>query len=201
MVVVRCEEVWAEISNYLEGDVSPEWRIAMEEHFRGCKHCAAIANGTRNLIQIYGDERMVELPAGFSQRLRRRLEENMPRQKGNAWGWMVAFAMAAMLLVAFEVGNSSAFTHSPLRDKLAKQGSGVPADLMVVVAEDGKTFHVAGCTFIHDKAHLRTITASEAMREGYVPCIRCMKRYLGEEAAGGIDREEDEVAATEHDEQ
>jgi hypothetical protein len=53
---------------------------------------------------------------------------------------------------------------------------------MVVVAEDGKTFHAAGCEFIHDKARLRTITASEALREGYAPCVRCMKKYLSESA-------------------
>ena len=49
---------------------------------------------------------------------------------------------------------------------------------MVVVAADGKTFHVAGCPFIHDKTRLRTIAAREAMREGYAPCVRCMKKYL-----------------------
>jgi hypothetical protein len=50
--------------------------------------------------------------------------------------------------------------------------------MMVVVAEDGKAFHVAGCRFIHDKAKLRTIPAGEALREGYAPCVRCMKKYL-----------------------
>ena len=32
-MVVSCEQVWQEISNYLDGDVSPELRAAMEEHF------------------------------------------------------------------------------------------------------------------------------------------------------------------------
>jgi hypothetical protein len=31
------------------------------------------------LVQLYGDERMVEVPLGFSHRVHRRLEENMPR--------------------------------------------------------------------------------------------------------------------------
>jgi len=46
------------------------------------------------------------------------------------------------------------------------------------VTDDGKTFHAAGCPFIHDKAHLRTIAAGEAIREGYAPCMRCMRKYL-----------------------
>jgi L-fuculose-phosphate aldolase len=51
-------------------------------------------------------------------------------------------------------------------------------DMMVVVSSDGKIFHASGCPFIHDKAHVRTIVAREALKEGYVPCVRCMKKYL-----------------------
>jgi len=40
-----------------------------------------------------------------------------------------------------------------------------------VVSDDGKTFHVPGCTFIHGKS--RMMPVEEAMREGYNPCIRC----------------------------
>ena len=32
--------------------------------------------------------------------------------------------------------------------------------MMVVVSEDGKMFHAAGCPFIHEKAKLRRITAA-----------------------------------------
>ena len=31
-MVVKCEEVWREISNYLEGDIEPNLRIAVDEH-------------------------------------------------------------------------------------------------------------------------------------------------------------------------
>ncbi len=68
-MVVTCEEVWREISNYLEGDVEPSLRLALEEHVRGCKRCAAVLEGTRNVVQLYGDERMFEVPLGFSHRL------------------------------------------------------------------------------------------------------------------------------------
>jgi hypothetical protein len=63
--------------------------------------------------------------------------------------------------------------------------------MMVVVAEDGKLFHAgAGCPLLHDKAHLRTMTASEAHREGYTPCVQCMKKYLNESAA--LDADDDD---------
>ena len=121
---------------------------------------------------------MFEVPLGFSHRLQRRLEENMPRNRRSFLGWMVAAAAAVLVAGSFEVGRSSVFSHPELRSEHAQPGSGVPPDMMVVVSADGKTFHAAGCPFIHDKAHLRTIAAREALRQGYAPCVRCMRQYL-----------------------
>ncbi|PYX90650.1 MAG: hypothetical protein DMG68_01070 [Acidobacteria bacterium] len=177
-MVVSCEEVWREISNYLEGELDPNLRAAMAEHLRECKHCTAVLDGTRNVVQLYGDERMFEVPAGFSGRLHRKLESAMPRPRGGAFGWMVAFAAAAVLLISFEVGSSSAFTRLQLRSEHAQPAATpIPPDMMVVVSDEGRTFHVAGCKFIHDK-QVRTLTARDAMREGYVPCVRCMRKYV-----------------------
>jgi Putative zinc-finger len=177
-MVVSCEEVWREISDYLEGEVEPTLRAAIEEHLRGCKHCTAVLEGTRNVIQLYGDERMVEVPLGFSRRLQRRLEEDMPSGRRSFLGWMVAVAAAILVAGGFEVGRSSAFSPPELRSEHARPGSGVPPNMMVVAAADGKTFHVPGCPFIHDKAKLETIAAAQAIHEGYVPCVRCMSKYL-----------------------
>jgi hypothetical protein len=179
-MVVRCEEVWREVSNYLEGEVDPRMRAAMEEHLRGCKHCTAVLDGAKNVIQLYGDERMLEVPFGFSQRLHRRLEEGMPRHRGNALGWMMALGFAALMLLSFEVGNSSRPSVLDLRSDMARSGIHIPADLVVVAVSDGKIFHVPGCRFIHDKDKLQTMTAGEALREGYAPCVRCLKKYLSE---------------------
>jgi hypothetical protein len=180
-MVVTCEQVWREISNYLDGEVSPDLSTAMEEHLRGCEKCNTVLQGTRNVIGLYGEESMFEPPPGFSQRLRRKLEENMPRKRGTAFGWMVAAAAAVLVVGSFEVGNSSS-TRPALRSEQAQPGTGVPAEMMVVVSENGKTFHAAGCRFIHDKAKSRTVPVSEALREGYAPCVRCMKKYLSASA-------------------
>jgi methylphosphotriester-DNA--protein-cysteine methyltransferase len=37
---------------------------------------------------------------------------------------------------------------------------------------------VPGCSFIHDKDKLTTLTAKEALKEGYAPCSRCLRKYL-----------------------
>ncbi len=176
-MVVSCEEVWSEISNYLEEEVDPVLRTAMEEHLRGCKHCTAVLDGARNVVQLYGDDRMVELPVGFSHRLHRRLQENMPGTRRRFFGWMVTAAAAAMVLGGFEVARSIP-SRSLLRSAHARAGGSIPPEMAVVVSIGGKIFHIAGCPFIHDKAHVRTVTVREAEREGYAPCVRCLRKYL-----------------------
>jgi anti-sigma factor RsiW len=177
-MVVRCEEVWREVSNYLDGEVEAGLRAAIDEHIRGCQRCAAVVEGTRNVIELYGDERMLEVPFGYSQRLHRRLDESMPQSRRGFLGWMVTAAAAVLIVGSFEVARSSGFRGPQLRSEHAQPGNGVPPHMVVVVAEDGRLFHRPQCTFIHERNKLRTMTAAEATREGYTPCVRCLKRYL-----------------------
>lgn len=74
---ISCVEVGRETSNYLEGEISGEMRARMEEHFKGCKHCTAVLDGTRNVVQLVGDATAFEVPAGFSNRLYRKLNRRL----------------------------------------------------------------------------------------------------------------------------
>ena len=76
-MVIRCEEVWREISNFVEGEVDPALRAAMEEHFRGCKRCTAVLDGTRNVVTLVADEAEFEVPAGYASRLYSRLNARL----------------------------------------------------------------------------------------------------------------------------
>jgi hypothetical protein len=60
----------------MEGDFSAELRAAIERHFRTCRHCAAIHDGVKNVVQLVGDQHLIELPVGFSQRLLSRLRQH-----------------------------------------------------------------------------------------------------------------------------
>jgi hypothetical protein len=193
-MVINCENVWREVSNYLDGEVAPELRAAIEEHVRGCKHCTAVLDGMRNVVQLYGDERMMEVPVGFSRRLHQRLEADMSRSRRTFLGWAVAAAASVLVAGGIEVARSSVFSSPVLRSRHSQASNRVPPDMMVIVAEDGKTFHVGGCPFIHDKTRLRTIAAHQAEQEGYAPCIRCMKKYLDATASSGPDPRKDELA-------
>ena len=76
IIEISCEHVIQQISNYIDGEVTLELRARMEEHIRGCKHCAAVLDGTTNTLRLLADGRAFEelfaLPPGFSERLRQR---------------------------------------------------------------------------------------------------------------------------------
>jgi hypothetical protein len=176
---VNCELVWREISNYLEGDVDAGLRAAMDEHIRGCQRCTSVLEGTRNVIQLFGDERMIEVPAGFGRRLEKRLAQNSrPRSGWSTWSaWLVPVAALALMAGGLRLANSS--TRSPeLKSAHAQPGRDIPPDMLVVVSANAKLFHAPGCDVIHNKDKMRTLTAKEAIREGYIPCLRCMRKYL-----------------------
>jgi len=177
---VKCEQVWPEISNYLEGDVDPGLRAAMDEHFHTCQKCKAVLEGTRNVIQLYSDERMIEVPAGFGRRLERRLVQGA-RVRSRGWStwsaWLVPVAALVLIAGGVRIANSSTVAH-PLQTEHAQPGRDIPPDMLVIVSTGAKDFHVPGCGVIHNKDTERTLTAKEAIHQGYVPCVRCMRRYL-----------------------
>jgi len=205
-MVVNCEHVWREVSNYLEGEVDPALRSAMDEHIRTCTRCKAVTGGTRNVIVLYGDERMLDVPSGFSRRLEKRLAQGARVGRGwSTWSaWLVPVAALALIVGSLGLARSETVNH-PLKSEHAQPGHDIPPNMLVVVADDAKVFHVAGCEFIHDKARVRTITAKEAIEEGDTPCLRCLRKYLsaaktgrqpGDSEAGaraGSDSDEPEV--------
>jgi hypothetical protein len=175
--MLSCEQVWREVSNYLDGDVDAALRPALEEHFRTCPHCASVQAGARNVVQLYGDERMLEVPAGFSRRLEKRLNKNTGARWSGWSAWLVPVAALALITGGLQLANSHTFRNF-IQSQHANPANNVPPDLVVVVSNGSKIFHVPGCPYIHDKASERTLTAKEAMQDGYVPCTRCLRQYL-----------------------
>ncbi len=182
---LNCEQVWLEISNYVDGDVEAGLRSAMDEHFRTCSRCASVLAGTRNVVRLFGDERMLEVPAGFGRRLEQRLAKSAVGGRGwSSWSaWLVPVAAIALIAGALQLTNSLTYRNF-IKSQHAEPANNIPPDLVVVVSDGSKVFHVPGCPFIHDKATERTITAKEAMRDGYVPCTRCLRQYLKTSVTG-----------------
>ena len=73
-MVIACEHVWNYISDYLDDSLPEQTRELVQRHLEHCEICSAILDSTRNILVLTADERVFELPVGFSQRLHARLD-------------------------------------------------------------------------------------------------------------------------------
>ena len=83
-MVLECRHVWDYISGYLDSSLSPETREQVQKHLENCGICSAILDSTRNILILTADDRVFELPVGFSDRLHARLSREMSGERGAA---------------------------------------------------------------------------------------------------------------------
>ena len=69
-----CERVRALISEYVDGDLTPEQERVVDTHMQECRGCKAVLDGMRNVVALAGDERIFQPPKGFSTRLYSKLK-------------------------------------------------------------------------------------------------------------------------------
>jgi anti-sigma factor RsiW len=73
LVILECKHVWDYISEFLDDSLPPETRDLVQKHLENCEICSAILDSTRNILILTADDRVFELPAGYSERLHARL--------------------------------------------------------------------------------------------------------------------------------
>jgi len=77
--------VWEHISAYIDGEVDQALRAEIDKHLETCEICSAVLDSTHNVIVLVADERVFQLPAGFSQRFHasidRELDSASPNQR------------------------------------------------------------------------------------------------------------------------
>lgn len=78
-MVIACKHVWAHISEYLDRTLDAETREKVQRHLEHCEICSAILDSTRNILILAADDRVFELPVGFSARLHERLDQELAR--------------------------------------------------------------------------------------------------------------------------
>lgn len=74
---VSCESLYRGLSNFLDGDIEPTLREAIHRHLRNCPPCATLHDSLRNILALFRDERLVEVPAGYNERLQAFLTDRM----------------------------------------------------------------------------------------------------------------------------
>ena len=83
-MVIECKHVWEQISGYLDGTLDPVMLERVQKHLEHCEICSAILDSTRNILILTADDRVFELPLGFSDRLHARLDGEMKGIAHNA---------------------------------------------------------------------------------------------------------------------
>jgi anti-sigma factor RsiW len=76
---IDCQHVWEHISAYIDGEVEPALRADIDRHLEHCEICSAVIDSTRNVVVLVGDGRIFEIPAGYSERLHSRLDEELKK--------------------------------------------------------------------------------------------------------------------------
>ncbi len=74
---MNCTGVIHEISSYIDGELEAAVRIELEEHLRECEGCAIIVRQTKLTVQIFCDDKPVELPAEVRSRLHETLKRKL----------------------------------------------------------------------------------------------------------------------------
>ena len=80
-IEIDCEEVWRQISDYLDNELDAQLRAIMSAHFKNCAHCSAVLDGTRNVLKLVGDGKAFEIPASSSRRFYSKLDRYLASEK------------------------------------------------------------------------------------------------------------------------
>jgi anti-sigma factor RsiW len=174
---IDCQEVWRDISDYIDDELDPKQRTALEKHFAECRHCASVLEGTCNVIRLYRDERTLAPPRGFHerlhQRLNQRLKENIHLSRRAVLTW--ALTAAAAVPLGFALFSGKRILLPWLKHQRPPGSPDSPAVTgLVAVSENAKDkiFHIPSCPYLHGKP--KFLPVEQAIHEGYSPCPVCI---------------------------
>ena len=77
VIEISCLEVWREISNYIDDALDPELRARMEAHFKVCKHCSAVLDGSKNVVKLIADGAEFKMPHDLGKRIYSKLDKQL----------------------------------------------------------------------------------------------------------------------------
>jgi len=83
--MISCNEVLAELSDYLDDDLTPEFRKALEAHLSHCRTCEVIYDSMHKSLRLVTESSSFELPEGITQgvmaKIRAKLRSDLDPEK------------------------------------------------------------------------------------------------------------------------
>ncbi len=72
---MKCEELLAQLNEYVDGELEPGICAPFQQHLEGCNPCQVVIDNIRQTIQLYKADEQYALPSTLHERLSRALRE------------------------------------------------------------------------------------------------------------------------------
>ena len=79
--MITCEEFFAEFSDYMENQVSPEVRQALELHLSQCRACHVLYDSSSKTVKIVTESNSFELPQNVSESMIERVMAELRKDR------------------------------------------------------------------------------------------------------------------------
>jgi anti-sigma factor RsiW len=78
---VNCQDIFNELTEYLDGAIDAATRAELERHLTKCKKCRYVVDTTRKTIEIFCNAEPAPLPPDVRQRLHDALAKKLGQQR------------------------------------------------------------------------------------------------------------------------
>ncbi|HET7752071.1 MAG TPA: hypothetical protein VFK81_21940 [Terriglobales bacterium] len=89
--------------------------------------------------------------------------------------WIAVVIASALMAAAVGYGYLRPGATTTLLSRHSEPAIHLP-DRQVAITAEGKLFHDPSCRYIHGRPEM--VRAQEAVRRGYTPCPRCLRKAL-----------------------
>jgi len=79
---MNCTDFLSQLTDYFDGQISPELLEEVRTHLAGCKHCEVVLNTTRQTIEVYRGNEVYEISDDLRERLHTAIMAKCFEKKG-----------------------------------------------------------------------------------------------------------------------
>lgn len=115
----NCSMIRPELSAYMDGELSPQVTLEVQDHVSECSICGGLLEGLQTAREEFATFSPTRVSADFARRVHRKAEPPRSSRRSRARGW-ISLAFVACVAVAF-VGSrlQSTERHAPERITVA----------------------------------------------------------------------------------